>query len=722
MHKRHAIVLLLFCLGWAALAGAQESPRWEIHAEQGVNMNFETGLVTTTNGISVKYADSLLTARNATLNQRTGEITAEGDVRLERQGVVWLGKSLQYNFITGKVIARNFKTGQPPFFVGAEAVVGDTKAGIYAAANGMLTTDDVAKPGYSIRAKSIVVVPGEYIMARNAVLYLGKVPVFWFPYYRRSLVRHPNYWTLVPGYRSRDGAYLLSAYNWYWSERLDGAMHLDGRWKRGVGVGPDFNWHLPRFGEGQFKYYYLHDLEPGMTTTDRPIKEDRQRVWFSHQVAINSNLTAKAMVRWQSDPMIVRDFFESEYQENPQPSTYLEVNQQWTNFTLNLLAQPRVNRFFETVEQLPDLRLSGLRQQLGRTPLYYDSESSLGWYRRKFAENETNNYSALRADTFHQVLLPHTFFGWLNVTPRVGGRFTHYGESDPYGRALSERDRGVFNTGVEMTFKASRVWPDVRSRFWQLDGLRHIIEPGINYAYVPRPNRTPDELPQFQFELPTTRLLPIMYPAYNAIDSIDSQNVLRLSLRNLLQTKRQGRIEDFLHWAVVTDWRLKPRADQSTFSDLYSQMDLQPFSWVTLSSDLRIGLDNPRVREANHGLTLAPNSHWSVNFSHRYLETDLATGLGTGNNLFSSTLYYRLNENWGTRAYWRYEARDKVLEEQQYTLYRDFRSWTGALTLRVRDNRNGPTDFTVAVTFSLKAFPRFDLGEDVNHPSRLLGY
>jgi hypothetical protein len=28
-----------------------------------------------------------------------------------------------------------------------------------------------------------------------------------------------------------------------------------------------------------------------------------------------------------------------------------------------------------------------------------------------------------------------------------------------------------------------------------------------------------------------------------------------------------------------------------------------------------------------------------------------------------------------------------VLEEQYYTLYRDLRSWTAALTLRLRDNR-----------------------------------
>lgn len=717
-----AIVWFSLCLLLAAWGRAQETPGWNIESESGVTMDFETGLATASNGVTVAYADARLSARQVTVNQRTGEILAEGDVRFERQGVVWTGRNLQYNFITGKIIARDFKSGQAPFFIRGQALVGDQKAGMYVGAGALITTDDLATPGYSVRAKSIVLVPNDYLMARNATLYLGKTPVMWFPYYRRSLRRHPNYWTATPGYRSQDGPYLLTAYHWYVSEYLDGAVHLDGRYRRGGGIGPDFNWHLPRAGDGTFKYYYLHDWEPGVSSADAPIDPDRQRIWFGHQTALTSNLTVKGVARWQSDPYIVRDFFESEYQQNPQPTTFAEVQQRWPNFTLNVLAQPRVNRFFETVEQLPDVRLSGLRQQIGRTPLFYESDSSLGWYRRQFAYGETNEYSAWRADTHQQVLLPHTFFGWLNVTPRVGGRFTHYGASDVYGQTLKEQDRGVFNTGVETTFKASRVWPGVSSRFFQLDGLRHILEPGLNYAYVPRPNRTPDRLPQFHYELPTTRLLPLEYPQYNSIDSIDRQNVMRLSLENRLQTKRDGTVQDVVHWHLFTDWRLKPRPDQNTFSDVYSYLDLSPWSWVTFTSDLRFGLGRSGLREANHAITLTPNTTWSAQVGQLLLKDDYGSGLGEGHNLYYTTLYYRLNENWGTRAHLRYEARDRRLEEQQYSFYRDFRSWTGALTLRVRENRNDDTDVTVAVTFSLKAWPRFDLGDDLNRPALLLGY
>jgi len=317
--------------------------------------------------------------------------------------------------------------------------------------------------------------------------------------------------------------------------------------------------------------------------------------------------------------------------------------------------------------------------------------------------------------------LPRTFFGWLNVTPRVGGRFTYYGEAHGPGAFTDEEDRAVLNTGAEVSFKASSLWPGARSQFWQVNGLRHIVQPSVNYVFVPHPTAPPRRLPQFDYELPSTRLLPIEYPDYNAIDSIDTQNVLRLGLRNKFQTKRKQGIDNLVHWALYTDWRLDPRSEQPTFADVYSDLDVRPFSWLTLSSETRYDPNNHLLKEANHRATLLPGGPWSWTVGHRYLREDPSFGPDSGNDLIFSSIYYRLNENWGARATHHYERRDGTMEEQQYTVYRDFRSWTSALTLRIRDERTGPTDYTVAFTFSFKAFPRFDVGDDSNKPALLLG-
>jgi hypothetical protein len=252
--------------------------------------------------------------------------------------------------------------------------------------------------------------------------------------------------------------------------------------------------------------------------------------------------------------------------------------------------------------------------------------------------------------------------------------------------------------------------------------LRHIIEPSVNYVFVPHPTRPPSRLPQFDYELPTTRLLPIEFPDFNSIDSIDSQNVIRFGLRNRLQTKRKLGLDNVVDWALYADWRVHPRPDQSTFSDIYSDLELKPFSWLVLDSETRYDVHAKLWREANHSLTLTPGERWSYAIGHRYLRALAGFPPESGNNLIYSSIYYRLSENWGVRARHYFEARDGVMEEQQYSLYRDLRSWTAALSFRVRESRTGPIDYTVAITASLKAFPRFELGEDANKPGVLLGY
>ena len=183
---------------------------------------------------------------------------------------------------------------------------------------------------------------------------------------------------------------------------------------------------------------------------------------FYYMSPPSTNFSAKILANYQSDPLIIRDFFESEYPANIQPPSYGEANQLWPNFTLDAMAQPRLVSFFETVERLPDVKLTGLRQQLGNTPVFYQSESSVGYFRRDFSDTNhpaATNYAATRADTVHQFTLPETFFGWLNVTPRVGGRFTYYSAVEGVTAPTNAQTRGVFNTGVDFSLKASRVYP-----------------------------------------------------------------------------------------------------------------------------------------------------------------------------------------------------------------------------------------------------------------------
>jgi LPS-assembly protein len=741
MRRFPAIVLLIF-FGAALpfICAAQEQSDWIVQTLNRVIPGAPEGTVEMSSdsasgtNIFIQHGGATLTADAATVNYQTGEAVADGHVRIEEGNQIWVGEHITYNFKTHQMRSESFRTGKPPVFAQGKDLQGNMTNRTYTAQHIFVTTDDVSNPAFRVRASKLKIVPGKYVEAWNAVLVADGVPVFYFPYYRRNLGPHANNFNFTPGYRSTYGPYLLNDYRWYLNDAIDGKLHLDYREKRGVGAGPDLNLHMGRWGEAELKYYYLHDTDSDKSINTNAfanlgsIPENRQRFYLGYQSTPFTNLNVKALVNYQSDQLILHDFFEDDYQANPQPNTFVEVNKYWENWSLDAETTPRINDFFDQVERLPDVTLTGFRQQIFNTPVYYESESSAGYYRKFFADTNTlfgatngpfPDFSAVRADTFHQLLLPYTLFGWLNVTPRVGGRLTYYGDEGGPGGTNSETYRKVFNTGVDFSFKASQLWTGATNSFLDIDGLRHIIEPSASYVFVPRPSTVPSQLPQFDSTLPSLEILPVEFPDYNDIDSIDSENVIRFGLRNTLQTKRGGQLDNLLDWNVMLDWRLKPSAGQNTFNDLYSDLNFKPRSWIVLESQLRYDINDGYLNMAFHQLTFTPNERWSWGVGHWYLRDGF---VDSGDNLITSTLFYRLSDNWGFRATHYFNAQTGKLQEQFYSVYRDFRSWTGALTFRLIDNGNGqPKDYGVAFTFSLKASPKNRVGDDTVRPYYLLG-
>jgi LPS-assembly protein len=738
-------VLVILPVIFPFVAIAEELPTWDIRALNQIIPGGPTGsftmngnIITGTNGVYVKYGATVLTADTATLNKETGDIAADGQVRIETGDHLWVGDHITYNMNTHVMTSEQFRAGLPPLFAAGRELQGNATNKTYNARHAFMTTDDIFDPTFRIRASHIRIVPGHYVELWNAVVFVEGVPIFYFPYYVRNIGPHANNLNFAAGYRTSYGGFLLNNYTWWYNDNLDGKFHLDYFSERGLGIGPDLNLHLGQWGNAQFKYYYIHDHDQYAGTNGLPdygpVSENRQRVYFGWQATPYTNLNLKALVNYQSDAYMEHDFFPRDYQDNPQPNTFIEANKYWNNWSLDALAMPELNNFFDQIERLPDVRLTGFRQQVLDTPFYYDSESSAGYYKAFFAETNgvppSPYYAAARADTYHQVLMPWTFFNWLNVAPRVGGRFTYYGTESGPGGTNSVAYRTVFNTGVGASAKASQLWVGATNSFLQLDGLRHIFEPSVNYVYVPKPSVAPAQLPQFDYALPSLLLLPVQFPDYNNIDSVDSENVVRIGVRNTLQTKRAGQLDRLLDWNLVMDWRINPSGNpnnldepfspQQTFSDLYSDLAFKPRTWLILDSKLREDVQNGDLNFAFNQLTFAPGERWSWGFGYWYQRAGF-DGFTESADYLTSVFYYRLDDNWGYRMEDDYNAATGHLQQQMYTIYHDMRSWTAAIIFRVIDNTTGPTDYTVAFTFSLKATPSTHLGQDTVSGYHLVG-
>src|ERR1035438_4298031 len=101
-----AIAALVFlCAIFPFAAMAQEPPTWDIQALSQIIPGLKAGSITMqgdtvigTNGVYVKYGPTVLTADTVSLNQQSGDVVADGHVRIETGDLLWVGEHVTYNF------------------------------------------------------------------------------------------------------------------------------------------------------------------------------------------------------------------------------------------------------------------------------------------------------------------------------------------------------------------------------------------------------------------------------------------------------------------------------------------------------------------------------------------------------------------------------------------------------------------------------------------------
>jgi len=640
----------------------------------------------------------------------------------------------------------------------------------YQAENTMFSTENIQQPGFRLKPRVLSYEPGEhrYIM-RDAVVMAGSVPLFWVPSIVYDPGGADIAVQFVPGYSSEWGAFLLMAYGFELDENVHMKVHLDLRSERGVAGGVDFRWIYGRrknqysregeYGEGEADFYYAHDDDPFMSGGEENKTGDygRYRFRLKQRAYLNEgkDIYANVFVNKMSDEQFERDFFEHDFREERMPDNFLEVVKYDPNYTLTLLGRQQVNDFFETVEREPELSWDIKRQPIDPGGyLEYNGQAAVTQFDRKFSNEDADlphDYNATRFDTYHQLSAPTQLFGWFNLMPKAGMRLTYYsdswGERDEYflpaesygmGRAYGmmygddgeiddrygrDRDmfetmrvrgaddgdgvlRAVFNLGLEGSFKLSRTW-DVQRPNWGIDGIRHVVEPFFNFVYIPDPNISADRIMQFDGRLPTTRLVPLDFPQYNSIDSLDNMLVLRSGFRQKWQTHRDGHNWDILEWATYLDYDLESHLYQDhPTSNLYNELTFRPVNWMRLQLFGATDLYGDGFNEYNARMTWQLAKPLELGLNARHIS---GHDFFKDSTKFSMSWFWRMNEDWSVGTRHIFEAQDAVLELQEYSLYRDLTSWRMAATTQVRDNGGTRDEILFYLTFTLKAWPEAEV-------------
>ncbi len=738
-HRHIFLALLLSCVADARgqLTGFGETPI-EINAET-TRYDPDTHIAYADDNVIIGYRDIRIYCDHAQYDDGTRDVLVEGNVRIFREGRLFIGESAIYNLESKVLNASTIRGDFAPFkFQGQSLGTLGPKA--YFVKDGIFTTSDNSKPDYTIRARGIRIYTGDRIVFTNVRLYIGQTPVFWFPYLYHSLDKEQAF-TITPGYNSVWGGYLLGTYNFPLGENWEGKVRLDLLTDRGVGFGFESNWSGGKTDKswGRFRAYGINDGQPNTNKTglDREaIDPLRYRVSFQDRTYLTEDIYFTADINRVSDARFLQDFEGGEFRRNPNPDNVVALTKWDENFTAHLIARNNLNEdHFDGTERLPELSVEGKRAPLLQGPVFWENVTSAGFLKRNFADDSLlADYDTFRADVFHQLTLPHTFGGWLSVVPRVGARATYYGDTGQYvneiqngvARSVLRTEgavlRPAFNAGFETSFKFSREFGTVQSRMLGLEGLRHVVQPYANFSWN-YSGEDPQHILQFDRLNPSTELPPIDFPQFNSVDTIDSWTILRLGVRNRLQTKRDSITHNWLELDTFVDVNLdRPNFgstltdDEGTFSNVVNRLRWVPLPWVYLTLDAQLPLLDTGFTQVNTSLGFMVNSNIQLNIGHRYISKSPSFADSNQVNLGG---YFRLNDNWGVSVRELYEFQDNILETQRYELHRDLSSWVASLGFVVRDNR-GVNDYGLVLTFTLKDIPGVHLPVSLD-PDELSG-
>ncbi len=721
---RHSGILRFWCSGALVLwcfgillfypfpGCAEELPKKGL--DQPVVVNGDTVEYSTDNreviasgNVEVIYKGTRLTCDKLIVNMQTKDATAEGRARVEDDRGIIEGEKIRYNFETKNGTIDDAQFRSSPYFgkAGEFKRVSETE---FLGANASISTCSYAHPHYRLGARNIDIFPGDKVRTKSDTFYLGDTPLFYLPWFNRSLKDPSIHVQVNPGKDKDWGPYLLTATRYNLTDHASGRIYMDYREELGTAQGFGLNYRSPEFGRGDFKYYYTQERSRGFEENE-PAEFERYliRLRYSWDIDPATSLTAEYYKLEDSKRMllgaphnILKDYFKREYETDVQPLSYVLLHHNFTQSSLDVMLQPRVNRWYTEIEKMPEINYSLPNIQIGETPLYFQDDSQIAVYNLKNAvpSDSTVDEFMTRFDTTNRLSMPMKV-SFIGFTPYVASRQTVYDKNNTEASFWSH-PRTVFYAGADASTKFYRIF-DVKTGALGLDinGLRHIITPVIGHSFNHEPTQPSAKLKQF-----------------DVVDALTRSNATAVELDNKLQTKRSnGQRVDLVDFRAKTSYIYQPKGGTgSSFSDFIFELDLIPYSWMRLSGDATYNHLNDYFSNANYDVNFEFAKGRTLGIGQRY-DREQGNSLTLGSS-------WRLNPKWRFGIYERYQIHKGLtvpegFREQEYTVTRDLHCWEMDVSYNIEKDKGESIWFI----FRLKAFPEMEFNFNQSYHSPKTG-
>jgi len=458
-------------------------------------------------------------AQDILANGAVSAIYLSGNVVMTEGQRTIRADEMYYDFERKKALAinavmRNFDTRRgTPIYVRA-AELKQLAENKFAADNITLTTSEFYLPQISFNASEVVITdmtsadkqqggpPWQVdhlydAEMRKVRLKMYDKTIFYWPYMRANLQR-PDIplKSIRTSYDNTWGASVET--RWYLARLLglrepegtDSTYALDYYGKRGVGTGAEIDYARENYF-GRLLGYVIHDTGDDdlgryyARKNIKPPRELRGRFLWQHRHFLPYNWQLTAEVSYASDKHFIEGFYRSEYDVGKEQETLIYAKRIEDNWGLSFLGKVRINNFVDKLEELPTAEFHWTGQSFLDDKLTFYSDSQVSRLRQRYGSSSSQSeqfftFMSERAE----VDMPMTI-GKARVVPFVAGTFGYEDGSgfrtDIDGLPESREDNVWFGEGGVRVLPQPywKVFPNVKSRLWDLNQLRHIISPYV---------------------------------------------------------------------------------------------------------------------------------------------------------------------------------------------------------------------------------------------------
>lgn len=554
---------ILFITGLIIILGALVSP---LRAEEEYPIEFQADrweiseqTILGEGNVQIKYRDLELKSGEVKIDLETGDLWARGDVLLREDTKEVHGQELEYNLQrrTGQFYQASSFTA-PVYYRGE--VVKILSPQLIELTGGQFSTCKLEEPQthYKLKARKISIYLGDKIIARDLVVYIKNFPVFYFPYYARSLkeeIAAPLDFRL--GYDER-GTFFTLFLNYYFSGYSYGTLSFNYVEKKGLGGSIKQNYKIGERQQGSLFLSYFSDKE---------LLIPRWKTLLEHQYLGVDNsfyfsFTGLSDSNFQYD-------FSSDPNERyaPESKSYLYWVRTFPNATLNLgIESTRDLKEDTTLNKFPTLSYQEIWHPAGEENLYFRKGLTATNY-------QLPNQTIQRAELQWEIAAPTSPNNFLYLSPRASITGLWY-NVDQYGRP----DLWQLKLDSQISLQTYL--------YGHYPQFRHIFEPQIIYA---------QHLIHSNYELAA---IPQLIP-----EDIEPFWYLDVGITNLFQIIKGTTYQDFLSLSLKSKYDFLQEEKFTTFDSSFR---------FTPDEKLTINLDASYDRIKNAFLTLDTGFNWQI--------------------------------------------------------------------------------------------------------------